>query len=190
MESIEAALNDLKSQEYPNYAATAKKYGVNRSTLSRRHRGVTHARGSHEDHGQLLSNQQSKCLVAYINRLTERGFPPSIRMVRRFAYDISENQPGKNWAARWVKSQVNELASDFLQAIDLSRKKAENPSQFLRYFQQVFTLIYVNLCTNLHSFVRKLMSTTLNLKISTIWTRKASLLAGYRRDEEYSVADI
>ena len=57
MGSIEAALNDLKSQEHLNYATTTKKYGVDYSTLSHRHRGVTQPRGSQEDHGQLLSNQ-------------------------------------------------------------------------------------------------------------------------------------
>ena len=33
---IEAALADLESQEVPNYAATARKHGVDRITLSRR----------------------------------------------------------------------------------------------------------------------------------------------------------
>jgi Zn-dependent peptidase ImmA (M78 family) len=38
---IELAVADLKSQESLNYAQTAKKWDVNRSTLSRRHRDIT-----------------------------------------------------------------------------------------------------------------------------------------------------
>ena len=41
MSSIEAAIADLKSQEHPNFSTTVKKHGCNRSTLSRRFRGVT-----------------------------------------------------------------------------------------------------------------------------------------------------
>src|SRR5271170_3404856 len=41
MDPIEAALEDLRSQKVPNYTQTAKKYGCDRSTLSRCHRGVT-----------------------------------------------------------------------------------------------------------------------------------------------------
>ena len=46
MSPIEAALADLESQESPNYTATVKKHGIDRSTLSRRYRGV---RGIRED---------------------------------------------------------------------------------------------------------------------------------------------
>jgi len=104
MEPIEVALDAIKSQKKPNYTAVAEEYDVHRSTLSRRHRSVTAARGSRENNSQLLIKQQSKNLVAYINKLTERGIPPSVHMVRRFAYDICQKIPGKNWAARWIKS--------------------------------------------------------------------------------------
>jgi hypothetical protein len=43
---IELAIADLETQECLNYAATARKYKIERITLSRRHRGVT---GSKED---------------------------------------------------------------------------------------------------------------------------------------------
>ena len=36
-----ADLGPLKPGDKPNYAKTAKKFGVDRTTLSRRHRGVT-----------------------------------------------------------------------------------------------------------------------------------------------------
>jgi hypothetical protein len=38
---IELAIADLETQEYLNYAATARKYKIERITLSRRHKNVT-----------------------------------------------------------------------------------------------------------------------------------------------------
>jgi hypothetical protein len=43
---IELAIADLESEESLNYAGIAKKWNVDRSTLSRRHRSVT---GSKDD---------------------------------------------------------------------------------------------------------------------------------------------
>jgi len=54
---IEAALDDLKLQKHLNYTTTAKKCDIDRTTLSRRHRGITSARGSREANSQLLSKQ-------------------------------------------------------------------------------------------------------------------------------------
>ena len=41
---IELAITDRDSQIHPNYKATAEKWKIDRSTLSRRHRGVTTTR--------------------------------------------------------------------------------------------------------------------------------------------------
>jgi hypothetical protein len=38
---IQAAITDLESQDRVNYAATAKKWNIDRSTLSRQHQGKT-----------------------------------------------------------------------------------------------------------------------------------------------------
>ena len=40
MQAINKALKDLASQESPNYSTTARKYGIDRTTLLRRHRGL------------------------------------------------------------------------------------------------------------------------------------------------------
>ncbi len=96
MASIEAALADLALQDSPNYTATAKKFNINRSTLSRRHRGKTASVKKSKQTTSILSNQQEKELIRYINKLTERGIPPPNAMIRVFAYNISGKQPGKN----------------------------------------------------------------------------------------------
>ena len=56
MTPIEKALADLESQKCPNYSKTALLFGVDRSTLSRRHRGVTGSRAEKISNGKLLSS--------------------------------------------------------------------------------------------------------------------------------------
>jgi len=77
MDPIDAALAALELQDPPNYTQTAKEFNVNRSTLSRRHRRITRAREDATEMRSLLSIQQKKTLLGYINLLTERGLPPT-----------------------------------------------------------------------------------------------------------------
>ena len=126
MDSIDAALADLALQNTPNYTATAKKYNVVRSTLSRRHRDVTASLGSNGNGPQLLSEEQTKGLINYINQLTDRGLSSINAMVRTFARDISEKWSGKNWVYNFIKFKKNSLTSGFLNEADLCRKKADN----------------------------------------------------------------
>jgi len=70
MDSIDAALAALDLQETPNYTVTAKKFGINRTTLSRRHRGITAARGTNPSSIALLLPEQRKIFIGYINELT------------------------------------------------------------------------------------------------------------------------
>ncbi len=96
MASIEAALADLALQDSSNYTATAKKFNINRSTLSRRHRDKTAFVKESKQTTSILSNQQEKELIRYINKLIERDIPSFNVMIRVFAYNISEKQSGKN----------------------------------------------------------------------------------------------
>jgi hypothetical protein len=137
MAPIDDALNDLKTQKQPNYTQTAKKYGILRSTLSRRHRGVTGSRDDQHEDMSLLSQQQQKELISYINELCDEGLPPLTAMVRNFAHDICGTRPGKNWVYRFVQSYRDILQSGYLEGYDLSRKKADNGEQVKRYFETV-----------------------------------------------------
>ena len=96
MASIATALADLALQESSNYTATAKKFNINRSTLSRRHRNITAFVKKSKQTTSILSNQQEKELIRYINKLIERDISSLNVMIRVFAYNISEKQSGKN----------------------------------------------------------------------------------------------
>jgi Tc5 transposase DNA-binding domain len=138
MKPIDKALHDLKSQEVPNISATAEKWNVHRSTLSRNWNGITLPR-HHADklHKCKLSPPQEKALIDYINKLSLRGIPPITQMVRNFVYDIAKVGVGKNWTQDFIRRHKDKLDSGFLRMMDLSRKKADNVHTYRLYFEQV-----------------------------------------------------
>ncbi len=141
MTSIETALADLALQKSFNYTATAKKFNINRSTLSRRHRGIIVFVKKSKQTTSILSNQQEKELIRYINKLIERDISSFNVMIRVFAYKISEKQSGKNWSYEFVQRHSDILQSKFLQEADLERKKADNAYQYQLYFDLVIVFI-------------------------------------------------
>ena len=103
MASLELALEALRALppgEKPNLSLVARTYNVSQSTLSRRYRGVTGSKEEQYNNQRLLSNEQSRALIKYINQLTVRGLPPTNSILANFAKDICGKEPGKNWASR------------------------------------------------------------------------------------------
>src|SRR5436305_14762620 len=77
-EAIQLALDDLKSQDVTNFAATAKKHNVDRTVLMRRFKGQTVSnREAHSTHHQLLTDAQEEVLLQHISNLSDRGMPPT-----------------------------------------------------------------------------------------------------------------
>ncbi|KAF1970743.1 hypothetical protein BU23DRAFT_581885 [Bimuria novae-zelandiae CBS 107.79] len=73
MDPIQAAIDEIESREQGedfSYTEVATRYGINRSTLSRRHR--------------------EQELVRYIKGLTERHIPPTREMIQNFASAIAK----------------------------------------------------------------------------------------------------
>ncbi|KAF1362007.1 hypothetical protein EJ07DRAFT_41297, partial [Lizonia empirigonia] len=98
-----AELESLSLNDDFKYSEIAAKYNCDRSTLSRRHRGVTRARATQLPNGRLLNTTQESELVRYIHTLVSRGLPPSKQMIRNFASQIAQKDVGKNWADRFVR---------------------------------------------------------------------------------------
>ncbi len=89
----------------------------------------------------ILSNQQEKELIRYINKLIERDISSLNVMIRVFAYNISGKQSGKNWSYEFVRRHSDILQSKFLQDADLERKKVDNAYQYQLYFDLVSVFI-------------------------------------------------
>ena len=140
MDSIEAALAALDLQESPNYSATARQFNVDRTTLSRRHRGITTSKAAGNEVRRFLSDNQELELIKYVNHLCDRGIPPTPQMLRNFAAEIGGRLPGKDWPGRFVNRHKDKLKSVYLEGLDLNRKKAESYGNIKQYFELVSSL--------------------------------------------------
>ncbi|KAF2265439.1 hypothetical protein CC78DRAFT_425283, partial [Lojkania enalia] len=85
MGDIEAALSAIESLrlgEDFTYAEVARRFNVDRSTLSRRHRCITGSMAEGCNNKRLLNARQETELIEYINRLCTKGLPSSRDMIR------------------------------------------------------------------------------------------------------------
>jgi hypothetical protein len=134
LEAALAAIDALGPDESFTYTEIAKKYGVVRSTLTRRHQGQNASRAIGGQKRQLLYPQQEQELIAYINQLTDRGLPPTQPMIRNFASQIAKKEVGLNWASRFVQRYPDQLTSRWATALDNCRHKADSRSKYSLYF--------------------------------------------------------
>lgn len=138
MNPIDAAIASLESLdlgEKPNYAQVARKFGVDRSTLSKRHRGLQGSRTEQYENKRLLNDAQERELVEYITRLCERGLPPTKSMLRNFASQISQQEVGKSWPDRFLKRHKIEMVIKWTSGIDRNRHRADSAFKYSLYFE-------------------------------------------------------
>jgi hypothetical protein len=138
---IQAAIEDLDSQKRVNYSATAKKWNLERTTLAKRHRGETRPNQEANSYGrQRLTDVQEQTLVRYINKLSDRGLPPTPQIVTNLAEEIAHVTLGKNWVARFCDRHRDQLTSVYLRTIDHKRKLADNSYHFQHFYEHVRTV--------------------------------------------------
>ena len=101
---IADAIADLESQDRPNIFAIAKKYQLKRTTLSDRFKGKSSTiQDANSSVQQQLTNTQENTLIEYVNKLTNRGFPPTPQILKNIAESIARTTLGPNWPARFCK---------------------------------------------------------------------------------------
>ena len=136
--AMEAALAEMNAALVPNASAIAKKYGLERTTLKKRFLGQTTSRATYfSERRQCLTTVQECQLVDQINRLTDRGMPPTSQMVKNFAEEIIGRPVGKNWTSQFVRRHARELKSLYLRNIDNLRVKGEYPPTYKLFFELV-----------------------------------------------------
>ncbi|KAF1965078.1 hypothetical protein BU23DRAFT_490728, partial [Bimuria novae-zelandiae CBS 107.79] len=84
------AIQSLDPGEKFSYRKIAATYGVDRTTLSRRHKRVQAPNKAKNINQQKLNPQQEEELIRYIKRLTERHTPPTREIIRNFASIIAK----------------------------------------------------------------------------------------------------
>ncbi|RYN26376.1 hypothetical protein AA0115_g7097 [Alternaria tenuissima] len=135
MDPIQEAIREIESREPGeqfSYQQLAKKYGVNRCTLARRHKGI------HEAHGlrrlSLHPHHETE-LVQYIDTLTERRLPPSREMIQRFASDLAGKEVSETWVTRFLQRHPNHLISAYSKGMSKLRCNADSGAKYSLYFK-------------------------------------------------------
>jgi hypothetical protein len=134
IEAALAALESLEPGEIPNFTVTAKEYGVDRTTLSRRYCGVQHSREDQYANQQLLNPTQERTLLKYINDLTDKGLPPSHEMIRNFTQEIGGRCPGKQWSYRFVERNSSHICTGWTNSMDRCHKRADSAVKYTLYW--------------------------------------------------------
>jgi transposase-like protein len=96
MAPIDEAIAFLRSSSSKNISEAARKFDVNRSTLSKRFHGKTRSTAKGYYMQQLLSHKQELMLVKQINKLSEWCLLPTPSMVRAWAAALCSTEPGRN----------------------------------------------------------------------------------------------
>jgi hypothetical protein len=137
-QDMEKALDALDRQLIPNYAEIGKKFGIDRTTLMRRHKGIsTSKQEATSIYHKLLTDTQEEALIDQINKLTTRGLPPTTHIVKNLAEEIIGRDVNKNWTAGFVQRHSSRLKSLYLRNIDNLRMKSE----YGPYIQFFFDLV-------------------------------------------------
>ena len=134
---MEAALAELNSSTSPCIAAVARKYGIKRTTLSRRWKGVTTTRAQAAEDKRFLNNQQEQQLIQHIRQLCDRCLPPTPAIMVNIASRLAGRTPGGKWCSRFVKRHKDELDSRYLNSLDLERHHADSITSYEQYFSIV-----------------------------------------------------
>ncbi|KAG9186011.1 hypothetical protein G6011_02567 [Alternaria panax] len=135
MDPIQEAIEEIESRELGDefsYQAIAKKYGVGRMTLMRRHKGETETYGLRKSS---LHPQHEAELVRYIETLTERRLPPTRTMIQQFASQLAGKPVSESWVSRYLRRHPNHLISRSGKAMAKERTKADSGTKYNLYFK-------------------------------------------------------
>jgi hypothetical protein len=135
MGQMDDAIAFLKAQDAPNYAAAARLYDVQPTTLRRRFLGLATSRAAASaEHHQLLNTAQEEVLLGYINKMTARHIPLTPQIVQNLAMELLGWPLGKNWPAAFIKRHKERICSRYLYSLDHSRCLAEKSALFEQFY--------------------------------------------------------
>ena len=140
MAPIDDAIEDLKSrgaEKSFTLQSIADKYGVDRSTLGRRWKGVTRPKTEGYAIQQKLSLQQEQELVKYIQGLTARHLSPTRETIRNFASVIAKELVSESWVTRFINRHSIHLISQWTTGMDANRHQADSGDKYSLYFNHL-----------------------------------------------------
>ena len=135
---VEKAVSAIKRGEFRDYSKAATHYGCDRTSVSKRIRGLTKTRQeANSFFRQCLTNTQEEVLIDRINYLTDRGLPPTSCIVKNLAEEIRGEPLGKNWVGDFIRRKGDRLCSLYLRNINNLRVTSEYGPMFKLFFELV-----------------------------------------------------
>ena len=138
MSAIEAAIKAIESLdkgEKFTYTAIAKKFGVNRSTLSRTHRAVTQPHAIKVVNQRKLNPQQEQELIYHIGELKKQGLPPGRPLIQKYASRIAQQPVSQSWVTRFLNRNTEQLIYKWTAGMDRNRHQADSGAKYSLYFE-------------------------------------------------------
>ncbi|KAH7552133.1 hypothetical protein BM1_08995 [Bipolaris maydis] len=133
-----AAIDSQDAEGQLLYRAAAKKFGVELTTLTRRHQNKTQSPAAAAAKRQLLTPPQESELVKYIEKLSDRGLPPSRAIIKNYVAVIAEWEPSNSWVTRFLKRHNDVICIRKATGIDRDRHRADNPANYQSYFDLIY----------------------------------------------------
>jgi transposase len=133
MDPIQEAIEVIESHELGDeisYREVAKRVGVDRSTLSRRHQRKTRSNAEESRQRQLLNPQQELELVRYIEKCTRRGLLLMREMVADFAGAVAKWEVSESWVTRFLNRHADQLTTRWSAGIDRERHETDSGERY------------------------------------------------------------
>jgi hypothetical protein len=135
---INKAVAAIRAGDFADYSKAAARFGVDRTSVSKRVRGLTKPRQEANSlYLQCLTTAQEEVLIGHINKLTDRGMPLTSYIVKNLAEEIRGCKVGKNWVGQFVKRHKDRLKSLYLRNIDNIRIGTEYALMFKLFYEIV-----------------------------------------------------
>jgi hypothetical protein len=132
---VEKAVSAIKRGEFRDYSKAADYYSYDRTSVSKRIRGLTKTRqDANSFFRQCLTNTQEEILINRINYLINRSLPPTSQIVKNLAEEIRGEPVGKNWVRDFIRQNRDRLYSLYLRNINNLRVSSEYTPMFTLFF--------------------------------------------------------
>jgi hypothetical protein len=138
MSPIDAAIKEIKSLvlgEKFSYRKMAEKYGVERTTLSRRHQAKNQPRSVKNLQQRAVTPAPEQELILHINKQREAGIPPLQHIVQGWASTLAGKEVSLRWVSRFLHRHQDQLVLRSTTGIDRSRHKADSEVKYDMYFK-------------------------------------------------------
>jgi hypothetical protein len=129
-----AAIEVQGPEEKLVYQRIADQYGVDRSTLARRHKRVQVSQEVKQSSQQKLTPQQEAELVKDIEELTAHWIPPTREVIRTFALAVAKEPVSESWVTRFINKYTIDLVSLYSTGMNNDRHNADSYSKHKPYF--------------------------------------------------------